>query len=802
MSVVSGVKFERSPSQIEAFSDNGSILKGCQIWTPRAPSALANPSLVFVRCQVLSGTKDSLICRELNAQANETFTVNVKHAYNCNGDLDVLAYKDIGLIPHKNLPCVLDFLRMRYLKKCIYTFADPLLIVINPFMNLNNTTDEVILKYQTTADLNELAPHVFSIARIAVENLTVFGHSQTIIVSGESGAGKTEASKHIMRYLANTKKENSNTRIQNAVLAANPILEAFGNAKTVRNNNSSRFGRFVRLSVHPSLGIQNGHVQNFLLEKTRVFQQDRDERGYHIFYQLIKGASPEQREKYHLLPLKDYKILNPFCHDVPHLNDVQDWKDVISAFDYLNFSEEEIDFVFSTLSGILLLGNVKIVGGDIAHLSEETSEAFHRLCQLLHLDEKMVEEGICVKLSVAGNDVIRGYWSQEDAEVLKQSFGKAIYEQLFYWLVARLNTTIAPTNGFKNFIGMLDIFGFEVFDTNSLEQLFINITNEMLQNVFIEIVFEKEKALYTSEGISTHDLVWTSNGEIINLLTGRSRSLMSSLEDQCIAPGGTDEKFVSLAYKSIKGSHFLPGKVSPNLSFIVVHTIGPVQYSAKNFLQKNKDILRSELVQLVQNSSNQLVRELFKEIAVQRGKLAKGQLNGSKFFNQLKDLIQCIRETEAHFIRCVKPNEKKAPLVFDVSKVVVQLSALSVMEALQLRNLGYSYRRPFAGFVTQFRFLDLGISETERDPMVATKKLLEKAKTDPKDYIIGRTMVFIKHYAVNQLMRRQREVVAGWDPVVTLLEAMILKKKFNESIEGMIPGLKRFQANVRKLIYS
>lgn len=797
------VTVSKLDSLVEAVDSTGAVFKGFYIWTNRAPAAQADPDVLFAKCLVLPGsTKGVLRCRQVEPEDPREFTVTQAEAFNCNANIDPMTYGDIGMIPHKNAPCVLDFLKRRYMQGQIYTTADPLLVAINPFRNLGNTTDEVIEHYRDADSPSKLPPHVFSIARSALENLHMVNKSQTIIVSGESGAGKTEATKQIMRYLAAAKSGTVNTKIQAAVLAASPVLEAFGNAKTVRNNNSSRFGRFMQLQVASGGGIEYGFIQNFLLEKSRIVTQDVEERSYHIFYQFLKGTTPEQRAKYALKGLKEYKILNPLCLEAAGINDIKEWHEVLASLRSMRRTEAEIDSILSILSGILLLGNVDIAGGDIAHVSPNSKETFRKACSLLFLDPDLVHDGFCVKISSAGGDVVRGYWNEKDAEVLKHSLCKAIYDKLFDWIVRRLNENIQPKHGFTTFLGMLDIFGFEVFATNSLEQLFINITNEMLQKNFIDIVFDKETRLYREEGISTAELVWTSNEDVISMLAGKTRSLMAVLEDQCLAPAPVDEKFVSSAYAALKEhKKFLPAKVQPNVNFVVVHTIGPIQYTSTGFLAKNMDILRPDLVSVVQKSSNEVVHALFQNVVVQRGKLAKGQLTGSQFLNQLRSLMDLIQSTEPHFIRCVKPNEDKRPLMFTQSKVLVQLCALSVLEALELRNLGFSYRRPFAEFVRQFRFIDLGIaSRKTENPSVLAVQLLRKARIPESDYQIGRSMIFLKAHAVKNLTQRQRECMALWDPLVTILEAMILKKWNEKIFEASLPGLRRFQANVRRLI--
>lgn len=791
----------KQSSVVEAVDKSGNVFKGFNIWTDIAPAAKADLDLLYAKALVLPGsTRENLKCKQVEPmdESAAEFVVPQQHAFNCNTQIDPMTYPDIGSIPHTNPPCVLDFLKQRFIKGQIYTTADPLLVAINPFKDLGNTTDTIIKQYRDAGDPTKMPPHVFSIAREALENLHQLHKSQTIIVSGESGAGKTEATKQIMRYFAAAKSGAIDTRIQTAVLAANPVLEAFGNAKTIRNNNSSRFGRFMQLQVAGGGGIEFGSVRNFLLEKSRIVTQEGEERGYHIFYQFLKGASSDQKSKYKLKGLNEYKFINPQCTDAPGINDLEEWADVNKSFVSMQRTPEEINGIMSIIAGVLLMGNVVIKGGETAAIDNKS--VFEEACNLMFLDPKGVEEGISVKVSSAGAETVKGTWSEKDAEILKLSLAKAMYDKLFDWVIVRLNKNIEPPSGFNYFMGMLDIFGFEVFKQNSLEQLFINITNEMLQKNFIDVVFERETKLYREEGISAADLEWTTNAPVIEMLTGKKTSLMSILEDQCLAPGSADEKFLSGAYAGLKGNEILqPAKVASNINFVILHTIGPIQYNCQGFLVKNKDILRAELVEVAQASSNPVTKALFEGVVVERGKLAKGQLIGSQFLRQLTGLMELINSTEPHFIRCVKPNEEKKALVFTNSKVLIQLRALSILEALELRNLGYSYRRPFSEFLFQFRFVDLGIAENKsQDPRDGAQKLLEKGQIDKKDFQIGKTMVFLKPQAMKDMARKQREAMSAWEPLVTVIEAMILKKSIQERLNETMPSLTRFQAHVRR----
>ncbi|CDJ56122.1 hypothetical protein EMWEY_00014750 [Eimeria maxima] len=768
------------------FMQNDVAIPKVEVWAMNAPAVKSDPDLMFALCSVEpSSTATKLLLKQKVPPSDEVFEASVNQVFNANTNLDPMAYNDIGTIPHQNIPCVLDFLRVRYMNKAMYTAVEPLIVAINPFQDLGNGTAEVIAQYRDAADCDKLPPHIFQVSRRAVENLHGVKKSQTIVVSGESGAGKTETTKQLMKYFASARSGNLDARIQQAIMAANPVLEAFGNAKTVRNNNSSRFGRFMQLDVAKGGGIRHGSVLAFLLEKSRILTQDRNERSYHIFYQMLKGSSPQMKERYKLLDCSKYQFLNPHCVDAPGVDDLSEFESVVKAFESMGLKEEQRHTIWSVVSGVLLLGNVATVGKkeggveNAAVIAGESARVLKDACDLLFLDSERIMRELTVKVTYAGNNKIEGRWTVEDSDMLRGSLAKAVYEKLFLWIIQALNSTIEPAGGFQTFMGLLDIFGFEVFQNNSLEQLFINITNEMLQSTFTEVVFARESALYKSEGIIAKDIEFTTNSDVISVLIDKGNSILSILEDQCLAPGGSDEKLVSACCTKLKSSSkFVPAKLDSHSAFMVKQSIGTIKYNAQGFIFKNKDVLRPEMVEVVQASGNPVVRALFEGVKVERGKMAKGSLIGSQFLAQLNKLMSLIGSTEAHFIRCVKPNEEKKPLVWVQSKVLIQLHALSIIEALQLRQLGYSYRRQFQEFVEQFQFIDL-TAASMADKRAATEAIIASANLQSGAYALGKTMVFLKPESAKYLVHLQRTRLSAWGPLIGVIEAIYVQKKLH-----------------------
>eukprot|EP01056_Protomagalhaensia_sp_Gyna25_P005567 Protomagalhaensia_sp_Gyna_25__5566@NODE_760_length_2680_cov_63_492238_g596_i0_p1_GENE_NODE_760_length_2680_cov_63_492238_g596_i0NODE_760_length_2680_cov_63_492238_g596_i0_p1_ORF_typecomplete_len866_score208_02Myosin_head/PF00063_21/1_9e186TniB/PF05621_11/0_0065TniB/PF05621_11/76TniB/PF05621_11/1_3e04ABC_tran/PF00005_27/0_0049AAA_22/PF13401_6/0_091AAA_22/PF13401_6/9_1e02AAA_22/PF13401_6/2_2e03AAA_16/PF13191_6/0_12RNA_helicase/PF00910_22/4_7RNA_helicase/PF00910_22/2e02T2SSE/PF00437_20/0_2AAA_19/PF len=817
----------RASSEVHYINASGAVVRNFVVWTDLAPSVKDNPETVFAKCVVLPGSNDKEVkVRQLEPPEYEgqEFTVSRSRCYNANDEsVDPASLRDIGLLQHQNTAAVLFFLYKRFMNNHIYTTADPLLVAVNPFRDIGVCTDDWIAKYRDVKDIRKLPPHSFGVAREALDYMYSFNKSQTIIVTGESGAGKTEATKHCMRFFA-ASKSSMDLRIQNAVMAANPVLESFGNAKTIRNNNSSRFGRFMQLTVAAKGGIVNGKVQGFLLEKVRVVSQQPNERSFHIFYQFLKGATAEEKKKYKLEGLKNYNNLiknSGGCFDAPGIDDVEEMDLVRKSLVSMQLSPTEIHAIFSIVAGVLKLGNVEFVGknidgaDDAAELEPKSMETLREACSLLFLDDfQKVADGLRTTFKQIGGEDVMMRVQKRDAYLLCASLGKAMYDTLFKWIIKRLNATIEPER-FDKFMGMLDIFGFEIFEDNSLEQLLINITNEFLQKNFVDIVFERESRLYREEGVSTTELVFTDNKDVIDCLIGKRNSVFACLEDGCVAKNSTDVNFHS-NMKQVLGSNKcfeVPQGGDRDLRFIIVHTIAEIEYSAQGFIGKNMDILKAELTEVAQASPNPVVQQMFEGIIVERGKLPRTQLIASQFLIQLDTMMKIIMETEPHFIRCIKPNETKKPLDWANDKVLNQLFSLSILEALQLKKLGFSWRRPFGEFVYNYRYLNMAIAdEMERcqDPAKQRQlavQMLDHMQTyfnnkdefvEQKQWQLGKTMVFLKPDIAQNLMLIQRQAMEDWVPSVVLIEAMYKRHLMKQSMTRVLPPIVRVQALVRR----
>jgi len=514
MSAAEARAFVKKASVLDVFDDSGHVYKNAFCLCASAPAVKADPDLLFAKCQVLQGMKGKMVqLKQVDPPDDNIFDARDIDCFNDNLGVDPMRYSDIGQLTHTNAMATLAYMKTRFEKGQIFCTADPLLITLNPFKDVKNATPEYIAKY-FSGDLAKLPAHNFSIAKEACDGLHLAGKSQTIIVSGESGAGKTESTKQIMRYLAYSKTGRSDHTIQNAIMSANPVLEAFGNAKTIRNDNSSRFGRFMTLELRKDGGMSYGQVQGFLLEKSRIVSQTDDECSYHVFYNAVIGCSSEEKKSYKLLGPKEYKSLNMRARDPKLFDDKADWNEIKESLVTMKMTQSDITSLMRVVSGCLLLGNVETTGADSGRLAEGGEDILKTVSDLFACSYETLISALTVKITKAAGEEIKGTYREDELSVNIKSLAKAMYSQSFQWVMRKLNEQIKNPNPGEKFMGMLDIFGFEVFKNNSLEQLFINITNEYLQKNFVDVVFKKENELYKSEGVSLKDMKYTSNDQI------------------------------------------------------------------------------------------------------------------------------------------------------------------------------------------------------------------------------------------------------------------------------------------------
>ncbi|CAK9054992.1 unnamed protein product, partial [Durusdinium trenchii] len=641
-----------------------------------------------------------------------------------------MRYDNLTEVPELHEAAVLHALDARFRRAQIYTFTGPVLLAVNPFRSLPLYGPEQLRSFGR-GGATSAAPHVYGIAARALEGIRARYESQTVLISGESGAGKTETTKFVMQFLAlaskpgedRSKRHGGLSPVERQVLGSNPLLEAFGNAQTLRNDNSSRFGKYIELQFAkpaalgddvPNPRMTGARIHTYLLEKVRVIRQQEGERSFHIFYQAIAAAQSQDSEMelegFRGFGLDSFKYLNK--QESP--NEVEDFEATLAAMDAVGLSKTEVTQIFRTLAAILHLGNVTFESaGESSHVVEKgPSSPLALAAQLLGVDAQRLPTALTRRVRQTPEGSITSTLTAPKAANGRDALARHLYHAVFNYIVQRSNTTI----GFQpnlSFCGVLDIFGFEFFQWNSLEQLCINYTNELLQQYFNEFIFQNETSLYEAEGIRWDAEDFPDNTTILELLHGKMEGVLPMLEEECFHVGGSSEAWCNkLVRLHERNKHFAYDKLKKG-TFIIRHFAGPVTYHCTEFLEKNKDELSPDLVQCLKGSEEPFVRGLFEHLDrvfgvgqstsdTGRGRVLKAQRYSvsGEFRQQLKELLQQIQSTQPHFIRCIKPNPKNQAFrdreatkpFFDRPSVAEQLSYQGVLAAIKVARAGFPVR--------------------------------------------------------------------------------------------------------------
>ncbi|KAG5187970.1 myosin-like protein [Tribonema minus] len=722
--------------------------------------------------------------------------------------------KDLTTLTHLHEPAILASLNMRYQKDTIYTYTGPILLAVNPFKKLSLYSDEILQSYKEDGErrcfdpkyVDRMAPHVYALADKAYRNMTLPTteynmRSQSILVSGESGAGKTETCKIIMKYVAvlgNASGEGARLgEIENQVLQSNPILEAFGNARTVRNDNSSRFGKYIQILFSDLGKLFGASIRTFLLEKVRVVKQSALERNYHIFYALYAGATPDQRKHWDLKEPQAYKYTNQSgCYDRRDgVTDRAVFDELMAAFDTMGVTEMQYGGCFDVIAAILALGNVAFAdipgaADDAPHAAAtpESKPFLATAARLLGTDAEAIVTALTSRQVTAGlNHQVTIYLEAEQANSARDALSKALYAAMFTWMVKRTNASMDRASNAeassadadfamdKPFIGLLDIFGFEIFKENFFEQFLINYANEMLQQQFNDFVFRQEQEEYGVEQIEWEFISFPDNKDCLALIEVKPNGIIPTLDEQCLIGQPTDERFARELYKKCeKNPRFaLSNKMRADHAFQVHHYAGAVTYSTAGMIEKNRDALAQEGVDVLLNSINPFV-VLMGEIeagpargggggggsggggggggrtaALKRtgslkrmgsrtlvrggGGGAGGRQNrstigakslGTQFRDSLAALVKAIGQTHPHYVRCIKPNDALVAARFDHERIAEQLRNAGVLEVVRVARAGFPVRLGVSEFVQRYGLLAPGaledayrrsVRENERD---------------------------------------------------------------------------------------
>ncbi|CAL4974399.1 unnamed protein product [Urochloa decumbens] len=587
------------------------------------------------------------------------------------------------------------------------------------------------------------------------------GKSNSILVSGESGAGKTETTKLLMRYLAflGGRSGTGERTVEQQVLESNPVLEAFGNAKTVRNNNSSRFGKFVEIQFDKSGKISGAAIRTYLLERSRVCQINSPERNYHCFYFLCAAPS-EHLKKYKLGDPSSFHYLNQSaCIKVDGINDAEEYLATRKAMDTVGITEQEQEAIFRVVAAVLHLGNINFAKGrevDSSVLKDDQSR-FHlnTAGELLMCDCEKLENALINREINTPEGVITTSVGPNSATISRDGLAKQIYSRLFDWLVNRINASIGQDPDSNKLIGVLDIYGFESFKTNSFEQLCINFTNEKLQQHFNQNVFKMEQEEYTREQINWSYIEFVDNQDVLDLIEKKPGGIIALLDEACMFPKSTHETLSQKLYEKFKNhKRFTKPKLS-RTAFTIQHYAGDVTYQSDQFLDKNKDYVVAEHQELLNASKCSFVSGLFPPATEENTKSSKSSI-ATRFKLQLHELMETLSSTEPHYIRCIKPNSVLKPAIFENTNVLQQLRCSGVLEAIRISCAGYPTRKLFHDFLHRFRVLAPEVLKEKNDEKVACQKILDKIGL--QGYQIGRTKVFLRAGQMAELDARRTEM--------------------------------------------
>ncbi|KAL3591692.1 hypothetical protein D5086_010332 [Populus alba] len=675
---------------------------------------------------------------------------------------------DLMQLSYLNEPSVLYNLQFRYNRDMIYTKAGPVLVAINPFKEVPLYGNNYIEAYKNKS---MESPHVYAITDTAIREMIRDEVNQSIIISGESGAGKTETAKIAMQYLAAL---GGGSGIEYEILKTNPILEAFGNAKTLRNDNSSRFGKLIEIHFSETGKISGAKIQTFLLEKSRVVQCMEGERSYHIFYQLCAGASPKLREKISLKIASEYKYLRQSnCYTITGVNDAERFQVVTEALDIVHVSKEDQESVFAMLAAVLWLGNVSFsVVDNENHVEPLADEGLTTVAKLIGCNVGELKLALSTRKMRVGNDTIVQKLSLSQAVDTRDALAKSIYSCLFDWLVEQVNKSLAVgKRRTGRSISILDIYGFESFERNSFEQFCINYANERLQQHFNRHLFKLEQEVSLLKYLTRLLVSYLNSSVFLLSYMQKPLGLLSLLDEESTFPNGTDLTFANKLKQHLNSNSCFRGERGK--AFSVSHYAGEVTYDTTGFLEKNRDLLHLDSIQLLSSCSCHLPQIFASNMLTQSEKPVVGPLYkaggadsqklsvATKFKGQLFQLMQRLENTTPHFIRCIKPNNSQSPGLYEQGLVLQQLRCCGVLEVVRISRSGFPTRMSHQKFARRYGFLLLESVAYSQDPLSISVAILHQFDILPEMYQVGYTKLFFRTGQIGVLEDTRNHTLHG-----------------------------------------
>ncbi|XP_031714130.1 unconventional myosin-Ib isoform X1 [Anarrhichthys ocellatus] len=677
---------------------------------------------------------------------------------------NMIGVGDMVLLEPLSEDSFIENLRNRFDHNEIYTYIGSVVISMNPYRSLPIFTPDKVEEYRNR-NFYELSPHIYALADEAYRSLRDQDKDQCILITGESGAGKTEASKLVMSYVAAVcGKGQEVNKVKEQLLQSNPVLEAFGNAKTVRNDNSSRFGKYMDIEFDFKGDPLGGVISNYLLEKSRVVKQPRGERNFHVFYQLLSGASDDTLKKLKLdRDFSKYNYLSLDSAAVNGLDDAANFRTVRNAMQIVGFMEDEVQSVLELVAAVLKLGNIEFKpesrcnGSDESRIKDKND--LKEMCELLGIEQSVLERAFSYRTVEAKLEKVSTTLNVSQAYYARDALAKNLYSRLFSWLVTRINESIkAQTKARHKVMGVLDIYGFEIFEENSFEQFIINYCNEKLQQIFIELTLREEQEEYIREGIEWTNIEYFNNAVICDLIENHQNGILAMLDEECLRPGTvTDETFLDklnticaehqhFESRLSKNSKFITDHSLPHNCFRIQHYAGKVLYRAEGFVDKNNDLLYRDLSQAMYKANHSLIKQLFPEGNPAKVNLKRPPTAGFQFKASVGTLMRNLQTKNPNYIRCIKPNDKKASHIFTDSLVCHQVRYLGLMENVRVRRAGYAFRQAYEPCLERYKMLCKQTWPHWRGPArKGVEVLMADLQVPTEEFSYGRSKIFIRN---------------------------------------------------------
>ncbi|XP_033842731.1 unconventional myosin-X [Periophthalmus magnuspinnatus] len=725
----------------------------------------------------------------------------------------VQGVEDMSTLTELHEAAIMHNLYLRYQKDSIYTNIGSILAAVNPYKQIQGLYDSASVDLYSKHQLGELPPHIFAIANECYRCLWKRHDSQCVLISGESGAGKTESTKLLLKFLSvmsqyslGTPPSESTTRVEQALVQSSPIMEAFGNAKTVYNNNSSRFGKFIQLNFSQNGNIQGGCIIDYLLEKNRVVRQNPGERNYHIFYALLAGADRDHRDMYLLSDgAEAYHYLSQSgCVQDSSLDDKQLFDSVMEALKVMEFTEEEIRDVFKLLSAVLQMGNIEFMTAGGAQIT--TNAVVNNVSELLGLDSFQLSEVLTQRSMILRGEEICSPLTVEQAVDSRDSVAMALYSQCFSWIIMRINQKIKGKENFKS-IGILDIFGFENFEVNRFEQFNINYANEKLQEYFNKHIFSLEQLEYNREGIQWEAIDWMDNAECLDLIE-KKLGMLALINEESRFPKGTDYTLLEKLHSRHAANHYYVKPRVTDHQFGIKHYAGEVLYDVRGILEKNRDTFRDDILFILKDSRLDFIYDLFERVGSRNGdetlKMGTARRKptvSSQFRDSLHSLMATLSASNPFFVRCIKPNMDKKPNQFDPDVVLNQLRYSGMLETVKIRRAGFPVRRTFTDFSSRYKMIlkNKAVPSDERQCCLEILSLHDPTK---KEFQLGKSKVFLKEVLEQTLEKEREEVRRGAGMVIRAhILSYVARKHYNKVRSSVVTIQKNYRAHFWRRLF-